>query len=210
MNGVVRPVARVLVVGGVWMAMLLAGGGAVNAAVEESIEMTETSLELPASKASRSTVDQACASSMTKADPEVTTAEASDYCQVITEFAVSPSEEIVLPTGTVWYRLWSQYKSNPGWQEKHSGKFYYDGTRVWSTTEYRGLKGYHNCHQGYGYWITIEVTKCTVYNGASTYQIQMWDYYKAHAFFRGFPISNARDMHINAYPSGNTYMYWND
>ncbi len=172
--------------------------------------VTEMSLEPPSSTTSWSPVDQACAGSVPKTDPEMTTAEVSDYCRVVTEFAVSESEEVMLSTGSVWSRTWSQNKNGPGWQERHTGKFYYDGTRVWSTTQHRGLTGYHVCNQGYGFGLIIEVTKCAVDGGTSTSGLQIWDAYKVHAFFRGFPISNPRDMHITVYPSGNTSFHWSE
>lgn len=193
------------------MAMLLAGGGVVSAAEEEFIEVTEASLALPASTTTSSAVDQECASSMTKADPEVTTTEVNNRCLTVSELTVSKSEEIALPTGSVWSRLWSQSKSKGGvWKERHTGKFYYDGTRVWSTTSYRGFKGHHTCDQGYGYGVTIEVTKCAVYGGVNTERIQIWDYYKVYGLFKGFPISETHNMHMNVYPSGRAYSHWED
>jgi hypothetical protein len=200
-------VSRAVAVATISGLLLLAVG---TAQVLAPAGVTEMSLEPPSSTTSWSPVDQACAGSVPKTYPEMTIAEVSDYCGVFTEFAVSESEEVMLSTGSVWSRTWSQDKTGPGWQEKHTGKFYYDGTRVWSTTQYRGLEGYHVCDQGYGLGFIIEVTKCAVDGGASTSELQIWDDYEVHAFLRGFPISNPRGMHITVDPSGNTSLYWSE
>jgi hypothetical protein len=148
MNGAVRPVARALVAMSVSMAMLLAGGGAVNAAVE-SDEGSVTggtvgeALDLPASTSTQTSVDQTCVASVTKDNPDMTSTEVEADCREVNVFSVSKSYDI--PDASVKFRVWYQTRTQALWKEKHSGRFYYDGSRVWDTTSYRGYKGYHNC-----------------------------------------------------------------
>lgn len=144
---------------------------------------------------------------MTKNNPDMTSTEVEADCREVNVFSVSKSYDT--PDASVKYRYWSQTKTQVLWQEKHSGKFYYDGSRVWGGTSYRGYTGYHNCNQGWANGGYIEIINCTTYGGVSTYRIQPWDFYRTYAVVKGFGFSKSRDMHINAYPTGSFYSHWN-
>ncbi|AMM19081.1 hypothetical protein AX769_01690 [Frondihabitans sp. PAMC 28766] len=97
---------------------------------------------------------------------------------------------------TIWTRTWSQeirglYYIN--WLEKHTGRIYYDGSRVWSTTSTSGYKGSHTCNQGFGIGYSVKVTRCSTEKiGAGS--LREWDYFQVHVIAHNIPIYVSHSM----------------
>jgi hypothetical protein len=106
--------------------------------------------------------------------------------------------------GGVSTRTWSQNKRGAfhvNWSETHSGRVYWDGTRVWSTTSTNGYKGSHTCGQSSGIGFSIKVTKCATEKiGAAT--LREWDYFQAHVLVTGVPIYASHNMRVPATKTG--------
>lgn len=97
---------------------------------------------------------------------------------------------------------WQSIKSGAGvWEEKHTGKYCWNGTDVWIWAK----GGYHYCDQGYGIGYDIKVTACSEEKVAysNTYFRQNWDYFKVYFMYQGFPVNAAYNMHANVWPNGN-------
>jgi hypothetical protein len=106
--------------------------------------------------------------------------------------------------GTVWTRTWWQEKRGlyyVNWLEKHTGRIYYDGSQVWSTSSYRGYKGTHVCDQGYGILYDIKVNSCST-ERIGTATLKEWDYFRVHVVWKGIPLYASHNMHMTANRSG--------
>lgn len=105
---------------------------------------------------------------------------------------------------TISTRTWYQqvrglYYFN--WAERHSGRIYWDGSRVWSTTSTSGFTGSHTCDQGFGIAYSIKVTKCSSEKiGAGT--LNEWDYFQVHVVAQGVPLFRSYNMHVRATARG--------
>lgn len=105
---------------------------------------------------------------------------------------------------TVWTRTWEQsmrglYYVN--WMEKHTGRIYWDGSRVWSTNKTAGYTGTHVCDQGFGILYDIDVKTCSTENiGAA--QLREWDYFRVHVVWKGVPLYASHNMHMTANNKG--------
>mgnify|MGYP003528262222 CR=1 FL=1 len=98
---------------------------------------------------------------------------------------------------TVYYKNWWQANNAGVWEEKRSGRWYYDGTKSW--------RAYHNCNQGYAIGASITVTSCTCYGNYSN-PLAEWDYYRVKIG----PVSKSYNMHVNLYASGSIYYHFQD
>jgi hypothetical protein len=110
-------------------------------------------------------------------------------------------------------RDWSQKLADYtklAWQEKHTGRFCYDGSKAWVSLN-RNYSGWHDCGISRGVGFSVENKVCSVRNDPSAYsgnaKLQMYDQFKVTFIARGFPISGTCQMFANAYPSGNIYYH---
>lgn len=109
-----------------------------------------------------------------------------------------------LAAGTIYTRTWWQEKRGlyyVNWLEKHTGRIYWDGARVWSTTLYRGYKGTHVCDQGFGILYDIRVTSCSTENLGYT-RLREWDYFRVHVVWQGIPLYASHNMYAQANYNG--------
>lgn len=105
---------------------------------------------------------------------------------------------------TVWTRTWWQEKRGlyyVNWLEKHTGRIYYDGSQVWSTSSYRGYQGTHVCDQGFGILYDIKVNSCST-ERIGTATLKEWDYFRVHVVWKGIPLYSSHNMHMTANRSG--------
>lgn len=118
--------------------------------------------------------------------------------------------EAALATGTVYTRTWWQEQRGfyyINWLEKHSGRIYWDGSQVWSTTLNRGYKGYHVCDQGYGIGYDVVVKSCFTERLGTT-ALNEWDMYRVHVIYKGIPLYSSQDMRAYANRYGNMSFYY--
>ena len=109
-----------------------------------------------------------------------------------------------LAAGTIWTNTWSQEKRGlyyVNWVEKHTGRFYYNGTKVWSTTSYAGYKGNHVCDQGFGILYDVVVKSCTT-QVLSSATLEEWDYFRVHVIVKGIPLYTSHNMKATLRSSG--------
>lgn len=116
------------------------------------------------------------------------------------------SESVTIYTRGWWQEARGLYYIN--WWEKHSGRIYWHGGHVWSTTSSHGRLGNHLCDQGGGIGYDVRVTNCYTHRMRLD-AITEWDLYKVYVFIQGFPLSTTHSMHANAYSAGgNIYFHW--
>lgn len=115
----------------------------------------------------------------------------------------NPELKAAAAGSTIYYKSWSQRNGITGdvWVEKHSGRFYYDGSHTWVDKPYRDLVGSHTCNQGYGVGVSIEVTSCSVAQIDRRGQAN-WDYYKTCVAIPHGPLCTSHNMHADGYNDG--------
>jgi hypothetical protein len=148
----------------------------------------------------------ACAAEVETATEAATVVNASEIDP--SDLGLTSSDGVTLSAaasaGKIYSKKWSQTKRGlyyVNWVEKHSGRFYYNGSRVWSTSKTYGLKGTHVCNQGYAIGYSVVVTNCST-DALSSAKLQEWDYFQVHVIVKGFPIYFSHNIHATMTKSG--------
>lgn len=142
-------------------------------------------------------VDQSCIVQIRPQAPTATEAELANFCTVttivkskvdVTNPNVVGIRTLALPE--VRSKTWEINKIGITYFEVAKGKFYFDGSKAWSTKLYRGYKGYFDCQAPGSWGVTVQVT---VEDCSSTYisdgsAVVDRETYKVSALFAGFPV----------------------
>lgn len=113
---------------------------------------------------------QSCSETVTTTvgDPQAVTA-----AQVASRANAPAALLAAVNAGTVHSRSFKQTISQITDQETQSGYFYYDGSRVWVTSSYRGYRGWHSCIVNYAVGYSIDVQSCSDSGIASSNTLHM-------------------------------------
>jgi hypothetical protein len=100
--------------------------------------------------------------------------------------------------GAVKSRSYSQTFNNLTDQETQYGKFYYDGSRAWVGSTYRGLKGTHICKVDWAVGYAVSLRSCS--ESGSTSQRNLVAHWNVAIGIKGSPVSwdEVYTMHVNA------------
>jgi hypothetical protein len=149
------------------------------------------------SSSSLTAVDSSCIEQLGSQDSITTAEDLINLCTVTTvlrtnvqveEFRGSRLSRIVEPT--IYSKTWQIEKIGGTYVEISRGKFYYDGSKAWSTKSYRGYAGYHECQAPGSWGITVDVSveSCTTSYSTSGASVTDREKYKVSAIANGFPI----------------------
>ncbi|MBN9154876.1 MAG: hypothetical protein J0J05_12915 [Microbacterium sp.] len=116
------------------------------------------------------------------------------------DFASADYASIVVAAaaGAVKSKNYSQTFNNLTDQETQYGKFYYDGSRAWVTSTYRGLKGTHICKVDWAVGYAVSLRSCS--ESGSTSQRNLSAQWNVAVGIKGSPVSwdEVYTMHVNA------------
>jgi hypothetical protein len=126
----------------------------------------------------------------TYGDPEV--ADIADIADISTaRLKISKSDFAHLRAaavlGTLRSRTYSQQRNNITDSETQSGTFYYDGTRAWVATSYRGVSGSHRCSLDWAAGYSVALQGC--FDTGSTSQRTIAQQWLFTPFVNGFPLT---------------------
>jgi hypothetical protein len=105
--------------------------------------------------------------------------------------------------GTVKSRTYSQQVNNLTDSETQAGTFYYDGTRAWVTSSYRGVVGSHRCTVNWSVGYSIALQGC--YESGSSSVLTLSQQWLFTPFVNGFPVSWSETYSIRVTASGQVY-----
>lgn len=78
--------------------------------------------------------------------------------------------------GAITAKHWSQFTTGAAYTRTHNGTFYYDGSRVWVTTQTSGYTGSHQCFTNYSVGFNLTGTACNESGSASARNLySAWD-----------------------------------
>lgn len=78
--------------------------------------------------------------------------------------------------GAITARHWSQFTTGGSYTRTHNGTFYYDGSRVWVTTQTSGYTGSHQCFTNYSVGFNLTGTACNESGSTSARNLySAWD-----------------------------------
>lgn len=106
-------------------------------------------------------------------------------------------------SGTVKSRGYLQQVNNLTDSETQTGTFYYDGSRVWVTSTYRGLAGSHRCTVDWSVGYSVALQGC--YESGSTSAITLAQQWLFTPFVNGFPVSWSQTYSIRVNATGQVY-----
>lgn len=89
--------------------------------------------------------------------------------------------------GTVKSRFYLQQMNHITDSETQSGTFYYDGSRAWVTTAYRGVTGSHRCMIDWAVGFGVSPQNC--YESGSSSERVLSQQWLMSPFLNGFPVS---------------------
>lgn len=119
------------------------------------------------------------AKSLTLADIQIVKAGMSD-----SDFA---SLSKAVAAGAVKSRYYSQQMNHITDSETQSGTFYYDGSRAWVTSSYRGFTGSHRCMIDWAVGFGVSPQNC--YESGSSSERVLSQQWLMRPFLSGFPVS---------------------
>ena len=186
-------------------AIILTGGAPATAVTLDSpTEYNEECLaEITAiQRVKGGTVDrQLCASTTTVTTGPAQSVSASD-AKSATGFSVQESSSLVqaAAAGAVRKKTYSQFTTGGNYTVTHNGTFYYDGSRVWVGTTYRGYKGSHRCFANYAVGVSITTNSCSE-SGSTTVRTMYYNW-QVSVLFRGSPASYAMATSLKLYSGG--------
>ncbi len=117
-----------------------------------------------------------------------------------TEFS---SLQLAAAAGTVKSKSYKQNYDNVIVAWEQSGKFYYDGSRAWVTSSYRGYTGYHTCKVNRSIGYVIDVKKCD--ESGSTSQRNLRAIFHSSAIPSGGLVNWSTEMHFFVNSKGSTW-----
>lgn len=78
--------------------------------------------------------------------------------------------------GAITAKHWSQFTTGAAYTRTHNGTFYYDGSRVWVTTQTSGYTGSHQCFTNYSVGFNLTGTACNENGSTSARNLySAWD-----------------------------------
>ncbi len=89
--------------------------------------------------------------------------------------------------GTVKSRFYLQQMNHITDSETQSGTFYYDGSRAWVTSTYRGFTGSHRCMIDWAVGFGVSPQNC--YESGSSSERVLSQQWLMSPFLNGFPVS---------------------
>lgn len=175
-------------------AMLLAIGQTSASQADSTLQAQSENWE----SIQRSTdVDQSCMNQIRPQAQNASEADLEKICTVTTVLksrvdVANPSTTGIraLALGPVYSKTWEINKIGITYFEVAKGRFYFDGSKAWSTKLYRGYKGFFDCQApgSWGFTVQVTVEDCSttyINNGGSVVDRET---YKVSAFVSGFPI----------------------
>lgn len=129
----------------------------------------------------------------------------SDIASISTKLSSADRASLTaaVATGTVKSRGYSQKVNNLTDSETQSGTFYYDGSRVWVTSSYRGLAGSHRCTVDWSVGYSVSLQGC--YESGTTNVITLSQQWLFTPFVNGFPLSWSETYSIRVNALGQVY-----
>lgn len=170
----------------------------------------------PATSEAKTELDSSCVNQIRMQDATVSELDLTTICTVTSIYKSRIdsvpvnflASRIIAPIeSTVYSKSWEIEKIGVTYSEISKGKFYYDGSQVWSTKTYRGYKGYHQCQAAGSWGITVDVSvlSCpTSYTNGGTTVVDR-ENYKVSAFVNGFPVYWVLAMSELSNYDGSTY-----
>lgn len=102
--------------------------------------------------------------------------------------------------GTVRSKAYSQFTTGGAYTVTHNGRFYYDGSRVWVGTTYRGYRGSHSCFVNYSVASSISKNYCSE-SGSTTTRYMKYGW-TVTLIVQGFPVAYGYSMTANLFYNG--------
>jgi hypothetical protein len=209
----------------VWSIVLgaiLVGGSLAPASASTGIAAPSTTLK---TVSSTTEVDQACLQAVNLAAAQGDKSVSADICKFTKVLAVSSAEtatvaqveeargslpaadfralQVAAAAGTVRSKSFRQNYDNVVVAWSQSGKFYYDGSRAWVTTAYRGVNGYHSCNVDRSIGYVIDIKKCD--KSGSTSQRNLRAQFHSSVIPSGGVVNWSSEMHMFVNSAGKTW-----
>jgi hypothetical protein len=192
---------RLAAVAGLVLASLAATSGAYAGQAQEGGDKGRSTSVKTVNKACEAAIKSASLSSKEKLSAEICkvqiTTSYSDARAVTAmdiesaKASLSPNEFELLSkavaAGTVKSRFYLQQMNHITDSETQSGTFYYDGSRAWVTSTYRGFTGSHRCMIDWAVGFGVAPQNC--YESGSSSERVLSQQWLMSPFLNGFPVS---------------------
>lgn len=141
-----------------------------------------------------------CTGTVTLSSSDPLPITASDIAQAKQTLAPEQYQDLVsaVTAGTVRKKAYSQSENNITDGETQYGNFYYDGSRAWVTSAYRGFTGTHICKIDWAVGYAVSNTGC--FEGGTNSRRDLYAKWYFGVGVKGSPIAweETYSMHVNA------------
>ncbi|MBF4595743.1 hypothetical protein ITJ58_18450, partial [Curtobacterium flaccumfaciens] len=135
-----------------------------------------------------------------KEDADVTEAEiVSDPDLTLTQKSFMV---IAAKSSAIHSKTFNQRTDSPFYAEYHTGKFFYNGSRAWSTKKHQGKKGYHRCHTAGSLGWGTSVTMINCYSQRNGNSARLAEDFEVGVLIKGSPFSYVKTQLTQCSPRG--------
>jgi hypothetical protein len=129
----------------------------------------------------------------------------SDIQEVKSSLSASDFDSLTraVAAGTVKSRFYLQQVNHITDSETQSGTFYYDGSRAWVTSTYRGVTGSHRCMIDWTVGFGVSPQNC--YESGSSSERALSQQWLMSPFLSGFPVSWSETYTLRVNSSGQVW-----